>query len=553
MARKVLVADDSVTIQKVVGLTFANEDIELSFVDNGEEAITVAKQLKPDLILADVLMPAKSGYEVCEIVKSDPELQHIPVLLLTGTFEPFDADRCARVGADGTITKPFESQTLIREVRELLERPASRAQARPPAATVAEPALVPVEPPAVAITSPQAPGGAVTQALALEADLAGVDAPAAGDPIDVEPIDVEPIDAELTDPASAPDPEATTAPEEDFSFAQDPETALQREDIEPPQAPSEGAPEAWSSPASDTLPSPSVDEAQGAGPSPEGVTPQGDAPTGQAGDDVWDLSDLEAVDEGQPGAPEENDAAGDPDALWNEAAAEAIDIVETTNLESDNEPAAETPPAEELPQPAPEIASSAALEGGATETDEIAGVAGFGLVAGESEFEALDLGSDRHGGPLEVDAPEQRPPDPAPVATEPPLVDIPPLEELPVDDLEESALEEVAVEPLPEFGSDELLAELPSAGTAPPERSAPAPGQEISALTGLPAEQSEAIVREAVKSAVEKVTWEAFSDLSETVTQAVQEKVEKIAWEVIPQIAETIIKDEIRRLKEGDE
>ena len=123
---------------------------------------------------------------------------------------------------------------------------------------------------------------------------------------------------------------------------------------------------------------------------------------------------------------------------------------------------------------------------------------------------------------------------------------------MPSDPLEESPLEEVSVEPLPEFGSEELPPELPSAVTELPERNAPAAGQEISALTGLPAEQSEVIVREAVKNAVEKVTWEAFSDLSETVARAVQEKVEKIAWEVIPQIAEAIIKDEIRRLKEGN-
>ena len=124
MPRKVLVADDSVTIQKVVGITFASEDIALSFVDNGEEAIDLARKIKPDLIIADVLMPRKSGYEVCEAIKKDPELSGIPVLLLTGTFEPFDAERSRRVGADGTITKPFESQTLIRQVNELLERAA---------------------------------------------------------------------------------------------------------------------------------------------------------------------------------------------------------------------------------------------------------------------------------------------------------------------------------------------------------------------------------------------------------------------------------------------
>lgn len=543
MARKVLVADDSVTIQKVVGLTFANEDIELSFVDNGDEAIAVAKRIKPDLILVDVLMPAKSGYEVCEIIKSDPELQHIPVLLLTGTFEPFDADRCARVGADGTITKPFESQTLIREVRELLERPASRARAQAPRAPVAEPAQIPVESPAVEITSPQAPEGAVTQALALEADLAGVDTPAPGEIAQGEP----------TVPASTPAPEAAAGPEEEFSFEQDPETALQREGIQPPQAPSEGAPEAWASHTPATPPSPSTEEAQDAGRLPEGATPQNAAPAEQSSDDVWDLSDLEAVDEAPLEPPAENDPPEEADALWNEAAAEAIDLVETTNLEADNEPAAETPPTEEFPQTPPEIAVSGVAEESAAGTDVMAGVAGFGLVEGESEFEALDLGPERHGAPLNVDAPAHRPPDPAPVSTESPSVDAPPAEERPSDPLEESSLEEVAVEPLPEFGSEEIPPEIPSAETESPERSAPAPGQEISALTGLPAEQSEAIVREAVKNAVEKVTWEAFSDLSETVSRAVQASVEKIAWEVIPQIAETIIKDEIRRLKEGDE
>jgi CheY-like chemotaxis protein len=120
MPRTLLLADDSVTIQKVVGISFANEDIRLVTVDNGDDALVQAREERPDLVLADVVMPGKSGYEVCEAIKSDPDLRHTPVLLLSGTFEAFDDDRAQRAGADGHITKPFEAQTLVDRVNQLL-------------------------------------------------------------------------------------------------------------------------------------------------------------------------------------------------------------------------------------------------------------------------------------------------------------------------------------------------------------------------------------------------------------------------------------------------
>ena len=85
MPKNLLLADDSITIQKVVGITFANEDFKVTSVDNGDDAIAKARELRPDVILADVVMPKKNGYEVCEAVKGDPALQGIPVLLLAGT------------------------------------------------------------------------------------------------------------------------------------------------------------------------------------------------------------------------------------------------------------------------------------------------------------------------------------------------------------------------------------------------------------------------------------------------------------------------------------
>jgi CheY-like chemotaxis protein len=122
MSKKILLADDSVTIQKVVSITLAHEDFDLTIVDNGSKAVSKAKELKPDVILLDVVMPDKDGYQVCQEIKGNADLRNIPIILLTGTFEPFDADRAAEVGADDFIKKPFESHTLINKVKEMASR-----------------------------------------------------------------------------------------------------------------------------------------------------------------------------------------------------------------------------------------------------------------------------------------------------------------------------------------------------------------------------------------------------------------------------------------------
>jgi CheY-like chemotaxis protein len=120
MGKKILLADDSITIQKVVELTFSDSDFDVISVGNGEQALRKAHELKPDIALLDVIMPEKNGYEVCQLFKQDPELRRMPVLLLTGTFESFDRGRAEAAGADGYLTKPFESQMLISKVEELL-------------------------------------------------------------------------------------------------------------------------------------------------------------------------------------------------------------------------------------------------------------------------------------------------------------------------------------------------------------------------------------------------------------------------------------------------
>ncbi len=122
MSKKLLLADDSITIQKVIGITFVNEDYQLTVVDNGDAALVKARESRPDLVLADVFMPGKNGYELCAAIKQDPSLAGVPVLLLAGTFEPFDEDKAMAAGADSWIAKPFESQALINRVEELLAK-----------------------------------------------------------------------------------------------------------------------------------------------------------------------------------------------------------------------------------------------------------------------------------------------------------------------------------------------------------------------------------------------------------------------------------------------
>ena len=118
---KLLLADDSVTIQRVIELTFSGEDIDVVAVNDGEQAIARIPTEHPDIVLADIGMPKKGGYDVAAFVKGRSDLEHIPVLLLAGAFEPVDQARAEQVRCDGVLIKPFEPRQVIERVRELLE------------------------------------------------------------------------------------------------------------------------------------------------------------------------------------------------------------------------------------------------------------------------------------------------------------------------------------------------------------------------------------------------------------------------------------------------
>lgn len=150
MGSRVLLADDSVTIQKVVGIIFANEGYELTVVASGDAALVKARETRPDVMLIDALMPGKNGYEVCREIRQDPVLAHTAILLMTGTFEAVDDEKNRQSGADDFITKPFESQALIDVTNRLIALTAERAAAPKVAAAAPAPAaeLAPLVPPA---------------------------------------------------------------------------------------------------------------------------------------------------------------------------------------------------------------------------------------------------------------------------------------------------------------------------------------------------------------------------------------------------------------------
>jgi CheY-like chemotaxis protein len=116
----VLLADDSLTIQRVVSLTFADQPVRIVVAKDGQDAINRMTKDRPDLVLADTNMPCVDGYELARWVRQQPHLSAVPVLLLAGVTDPVDEQRLHDSGANGVLEKPFEPNHVISRVKELL-------------------------------------------------------------------------------------------------------------------------------------------------------------------------------------------------------------------------------------------------------------------------------------------------------------------------------------------------------------------------------------------------------------------------------------------------
>lgn len=120
MKAKILIAEDSLTIQRVFELAFLRSGYQVTYIDRGEDLKSMARELNPELIICDLTLPDVDGYEAVSELKKEQPLSSIPIILLAGSIEPFDEDLFRSSGADGVIFKPFDSQELLDKVGELL-------------------------------------------------------------------------------------------------------------------------------------------------------------------------------------------------------------------------------------------------------------------------------------------------------------------------------------------------------------------------------------------------------------------------------------------------
>ena len=546
MPKTLLLADDSVTIQKVVGISFANEDIALVTVDNGDDALARARELQPDIVLADVVMPGMNGYEVCEAIKADAALCNTPVLLLTGTFEAFDEGRANQAGADGHITKPFEAQALVDEVNRRLAAltpPASAAAAPEAPETVAAEDFdffedETTEPSSVAASAAPEPHPGATTVL-MDSTSAG--ASAFGETPDLgreaAASDAFGFDAGIpSDDALGPD--AGLAADDSLGLDAGP-AADDSLGLDPaPDEPADGAfgfeaPDAvyaeLAIPASKQLPEEPQPTIQSAEPmtfeSPELGESFANAQTAPSSED------LGAVD---PTAPTRT---ADADATRVVFAAPEQDVTAVASGD--------------LPEGGGTLGhESPAVEGFALGHDSLADVS-MGDLGGESlldpsgardyDVSSSDLGDALAAGPDRAPAPAPAPEVAAttPFAVEPPLVDAQPeVEEAPGAAFSPTS----GSEPLPPSAAptgDEGLFGSPVETPEPPAPS----------LGASEARDLAPALHGQLHDTLEKIAWEAFGDVAERLVKDALVRVEQIAWEVIPQLAEALIQEEIRKLK----
>ncbi len=530
MAKKILLADDSITIQKVVELTFSDGDYEVVATNNGARAIEKLADYRPDLILSDIIMPEKNGYEVCEYVKSHPELRHIPVILLTGTFEPFDPDRAEKAGCDAVVTKPFESQSLIQKVEELIHRSAAPASPSPESE-----AFAPEE------SEPSAPLEETTPFGAAEpaAESSPFDEPAAASPFEESPVQPP----QFQPPEPSPEPEV-------FGEDQQPEgetkliPKMSFDDLQQMQ---------------DPPPGPQVEDRGSFSPSSEEATPFSDSEEPPAFDEPeggetklipkMTFDDLQRME--QESAPPESAVDDGP---W------------VSEPEPEPEQAA-------TPEPQPEPEPEEPQEGGETRLipkmsfDDLQQMQDTeqSVPSGEAEPEAAwqsPFGGE--GQETAEDAPPEEPAfqeseavdagpfgEPAPSAPEP----------------QEPAL--FQQQPSPDFGGPEApeTSEAPAfeldspAETGEPEGWPSPAGEETSEPLaaaedeGAPSESAPEAAAEAEPpaAAAGPISDDQVEQIARRVAELISDKViREIAWEILPDIAEMAVKERIRELENED-
>ena len=121
MAKKILAVDDDPVIQRLLEVNLEMEGYEVRLAGDGVAAVQAATEFRPDLILLDVMMPNKDGWEACEDIKADPEMADTPVVFLSARAQDADIERGTELGAAAYITKPFDPIDLLELIEELID------------------------------------------------------------------------------------------------------------------------------------------------------------------------------------------------------------------------------------------------------------------------------------------------------------------------------------------------------------------------------------------------------------------------------------------------
>jgi len=169
---RILLADDSPHAQRMGERILRDEGFEVVTVTDGETVLVRLGDVDPDLVLADVFLPNRSGYEICEYVKSRPGHRHVRVVLTAGLLEPFDEEQARRVGCDAILKKPFEASAVIETIKPLVQAASLAREVLAEtcsAETISPPPVDPASAPSGPEVDPERVRAAVT--LALEAAM----------------------------------------------------------------------------------------------------------------------------------------------------------------------------------------------------------------------------------------------------------------------------------------------------------------------------------------------------------------------------------------------
>lgn len=123
MAREsILIVEDDENIQQLVGYNLAKAGFHVLYAENGEQALATVKREQPDLLVLDLMLPGLNGFEVCRILRKDPQTRSLPIIMLTAKSEENDVSAGLDLGADDYITKPFSPRILVSRIKAALRR-----------------------------------------------------------------------------------------------------------------------------------------------------------------------------------------------------------------------------------------------------------------------------------------------------------------------------------------------------------------------------------------------------------------------------------------------